>query len=51
MAIESSTSDERMPSGVGPIRMRADDPVLHAPASTTVHVRASRGAEFDLANR
>jgi hypothetical protein len=50
MAIESSTSDEPVPSGVGPLGIHADDPVLHAPASTTVHVRSAPGAEFDLAN-
>ena len=50
MSVESSTSDEPVPSGVGPLGIRADDRVLHAPASTTVHVRAAPGGEFDLGN-
>ncbi|HEY7595165.1 MAG TPA: family 43 glycosylhydrolase [Actinophytocola sp.] len=50
MSIESSTSDEPLPSGVGPLAIGAGDRVLHAPATTTVHVRSAPGAEFDLAN-
>ena len=54
LAIHASTSDEPLPSGVGPLTLRAADRVLRTspgePATTTVHVRSAPGAEFDLAN-
>jgi glycosyl hydrolase family 43 len=50
MSITSSTSDEPVPSGVGPLTIRAADPVLRVPGWTTVAVRSAPGAAFDLAN-
>ncbi len=54
LAIHSSTSDEPLPSGVGPLTLHAADRVLRAvpgrPVTTTVGVRSAPGAEFDLAN-
>jgi hypothetical protein len=51
MSITSSTSDEPVPGGVGPLAIRAADPVLPAPGATTVAVRSASGAAFDLANQ
>lgn len=54
LSIESSTTDEPLPSGVGPLRARAADHVLRPsrtrPATTTVHVTSAQGAGFDLTN-
>jgi hypothetical protein len=54
LSIDASTSDEPLPSGVGPLRLRADDLVLRprpdGSATTTVHVTSARGAEFALTN-
>jgi hypothetical protein len=54
MAIHSSTTDEPMPPGVGPLTLRADDRLLRTapghPVSTTAHVTSAPGAEFDLTN-
>ncbi|MFD1151786.1 family 43 glycosylhydrolase [Saccharothrix hoggarensis] len=54
LSIVASTSDEPLPPGVGPLRIRADDQVLRprpdGSATTTVHVTSARGAEFSLTN-
>ncbi|WP_199439700.1 glycoside hydrolase family 43 protein [Umezawaea beigongshangensis] len=54
LAIESSTTDEPMPSGVGPITPVADQRVLRTaagrPVTTTVRVHSAPGAAFDLTN-
>ncbi|MFE0024395.1 glycoside hydrolase family 43 protein [Amycolatopsis sp. NPDC059021] len=54
LAIDGTTEDRPLPSGVAPFRIQAADPMLVVPAgkraSTTVSVRARDGAEFDLAN-
>ncbi len=50
LSIEASTSDEPLPSGVGPLTIRTDDRVLRPHETTTVHVRGAAGAEFDLTN-
>jgi hypothetical protein len=54
MTIRSSTADEPMPPGVGPLTLRAADRLLSTtpghPVSTTAHVRSAPGAEFDLTN-
>ncbi|MEU4741033.1 glycoside hydrolase family 43 protein [Actinosynnema sp. NPDC023658] len=54
LSIDASTGDEPLPSGVGPLRIRTDDRVLHprpgGTATTTVHVTSARGAGFTLAN-
>jgi hypothetical protein len=54
LAIESSTTDEPMPSGVGPITPVADERVLRGgvgrPVTTSVRVRSAPGAAFDLTN-
>jgi hypothetical protein len=55
LSITSSTADQPLPSGVGPLLLRTDDRVLRTspgrPATTTAHVRSAPGAEFDLTNR
>jgi hypothetical protein len=54
LTMRSSTSDEPLPPGVGPIAVRTTDRLLRTvagrPVSTTAHVRSAPGAEFDLAN-
>lgn len=52
LSIESSTSDEPLPSGLAPLTIRADDHVLRPSldTTTTVHVTTRTGAEFDLTN-
>ncbi|MFI9006121.1 family 43 glycosylhydrolase [Actinosynnema sp. NPDC053489] len=54
LSIDASTSDEPLPSGVGPLRIGAGDRVLRprpgGSATTTVHVSSARGAAFDLTN-
>ncbi|GAA1295472.1 family 43 glycosylhydrolase [Saccharothrix xinjiangensis] len=54
LSIDASTSDEPLPSGVGPLRIRADDRVLRTgpdgSATTRVRVTSARGAEFDPTN-
>ena len=54
LSMRSSTSDEPVPSGVGPLTPRTDDRVLKTspgrPVTTTAHVWSAPGAEFDLAN-
>jgi hypothetical protein len=54
LAIRSSTADEPLPAGVGPLRLRTDDRLLRTspgrPVTTTAHVVSAPGAEFDLAN-
>jgi hypothetical protein len=52
LSIEASTKDQLVPSGIGPLRIRADDRVLrprpNGSATTTVHVTSAHGAEFTL---
>ncbi|WP_447007881.1 glycoside hydrolase family 43 protein [Saccharothrix isguenensis] len=54
LSIDGSTADQPLPSGVGPLRARADDRVLPTrpggSATTTVHVTSAGGAEFALSN-
>lgn len=54
LSIHASTKDQAVPSGVGPLRIRADDRVLHpgpdGSATTTVHVTSADDAEFTLTN-
>lgn len=54
LSIHASTADEPLPSGVGPLTMRASDRLLRTtpgvPVTTTVDVRSAPGAAFDLAN-
>lgn len=54
LSIRASTSDEPLPPGVGPLRLRLSDGALVAtpgtPVTTTAHVRSAPGAEFDLTN-
>ncbi|OZM69967.1 hypothetical protein CFN78_27890 [Amycolatopsis antarctica] len=54
LAIDASTGDEPVPSGVGPLDIHPADRVLRAeagePATTGVSVRSAPGAEFDLTN-
>jgi hypothetical protein len=54
LSIDASTSDQPLPSGVGPLQIRADDRVLRTrpdgSATTTIHVTSARGAEFTLEN-
>jgi hypothetical protein len=54
LAIRSSTSDESLPSGVGPLTVRTADRLLRTtpgrPVTTTAHVWSAPGAEFDLTN-
>jgi hypothetical protein len=54
LSMRSSTSDEPLPSGVGPLTLRTDDRLLTTspgrPVTTTAHVWSAPGAEFDLTN-
>jgi len=54
IAIDSSTADEPVPSGVGPFGIRSGDRLLVGragePMTTDVTVRSAPGASFDLGN-
>lgn len=54
LSIHASTSDEPLPSGVGPLTLHTTDRLLWTspgePVTTTARVRSAPGAGFDLTN-